>query len=186
MHLTPGLIVVKFLKQISGQRIVLLIWISFYGSLLELSAQQTNDITPELNYPQSVFDSDTCCWRKLSSERHYAEAATHIVAYIKGHKKVSNKHSLHWHAGQMYAMAGDYASGKKYFKKTYSVFYRWIGDEDAGAWYYYAKGTVAFLDGDKEELEGIIRKWEKHFPKDINYEALLQLLKHWGERYALD
>ena len=162
------------------------IWISFFCCCQELPAQQTNDVTPELNYPQSVFDSDTCCWRKLSSERHYVEAATLIVSYISDNRKVANKHSLHWHAGQMYALSGDYRLGKKYFKKTYSLLYRWIGDEDARTWYYYAKGTVAFLDGDKDELEGIIRKWEKNFPKDVNYEALVQLLSHWGESYALD
>jgi hypothetical protein len=85
----------------------------------------------------------------------------------------------------MYAMAGDYRTARKYFKKTYSVFNNWFGGDDGKAWYYYAKGTVAFIDDDKDKLDTIIKKWASHLPMDINYTALLQLQAHCGERYAV-
>jgi tetratricopeptide (TPR) repeat protein len=165
-------------------RITCLLWLCCGMTFHQLTAQSTDEASPELSYTQTHFDSDTCCWRKLSHEKQYVDAANLIVSYIETNRSTANRHSLQWHAGQMYALAGDYALAKKYFKKTYSFFYKWVGNADARAWYYYAKGTVAFMDGDKKELEGIIRKWERQLPLDSNYKALIQLLDRWGQGYA--
>ena len=147
-------------------------------------AQNTTPLThPVLTYQQSHFDADTCCWRQLSAEKKYRAAADLIVAYLNT-KNATNKHALRWHAGQMFAMANESALAKKYFKRTYSIFYKWLGDEDDKTWYYYARGTVAFIDGDKNKLAAILRHWERHFPKDKNYQALVYLNENWDKGYA--
>ncbi len=154
-----------------------------FCSFSSFAQNTTTQTAPVLAYQQNHFDADTCCWRKLSAEKKYREAAYLIVAYLKTHN-ASNKHALYWHAGQMFAMANENALAKKYFKRTYSVFYKWLGDEDAKTWYYYARGTVAFIDRDKNKLAAIIQHWERHFPKDKNYQALLQLNENWDKGYA--
>jgi hypothetical protein len=136
-------------------------------------------------YTQKEFDADTCCWRKLAKEQQYQQAAAAITLYLFSHKrKEVNWHSLNWHAGQMYAKAGLNKLAKTHFKNTYSIFYKWFGNEDAKTWYYYAKGTEAFLDGNKNKLEDILNKWERCYPADKNYEALKKLLSNWGEDYV--
>lgn len=133
----------------------------------------TNAQTTELSYKQSLFDSDSCCWRKLSAEGKHTEAAELIVNYTDNSPNATNKHSLKWHAGQMYAAAGNNKKAIKYYKKTYSIFYKWFGEE---AWYYYAKGNVACLKKDKIKLERIIAAWDKKkLEKDINYKALIEM-----------
>ena len=169
----------SFPSTISNTIFILLAFCSI-SSFAQNTTTQTN---PVLAYQQNHFDADTCCWRKLSAEKKYHEAAYLIVAYLKT-RNASNKHALYWHAGQMFAMANENALAKKYFKRTYSVFYKWLGDEDAKTWYYYAKGTVAFIDRDKNKLAAIIHHWERHFPKDKNYQALLQLHENWDKGYA--
>jgi len=137
-----------------------------------------------LSYNRTSFDSDTCCWRKLRADKKYLDAANLIVSYLKT-SKPTNKHSLNWHAGQMFAMAHSDASAKKYFKRTYSIFYKWFGDSDAKAWYYYAKGTIAFIDNDKKSLESAIKTWSNKFPADNNFKALVRLNENWGKSYEL-
>jgi hypothetical protein len=56
--------------------------------------------------PQNKFDSDTCCWRKFAKTGEYQKAADLIVDYLENGKP-QNRHSLNWHAGQLFAEAGD-------------------------------------------------------------------------------
>ncbi len=137
-----------------------------------------------LLYNWTAFDSDTCCWRKLCADKKYLDAANLIVLYLKANKP-TNKHSLNWHAGQMFACAHSNELAKKYFKRTYSIFYKWFGDNDAKAWYYYAKGTIAFIEHDKKSLEKAIMIWGIKFPTDNNYKALVRLNENWGKNYDL-
>jgi tetratricopeptide (TPR) repeat protein len=144
---------------------------------------QEHEALPEFNYDQGTFDSTACCWRKLSAEGKHHEAAELIVNYIEHSPNVENKHSLNWHAGQAFAMAGDNKQAVKYFKKTYSLFYKWLGGEDGKAWYYFAKGTTAFIKRDKPKLESIIAHWKKKLPLDNNYKELTRLLENWEKGY---
>jgi len=41
----------------------------------------------ELGYEQPIFDSDTCCWRKLAKNNEYEKAGDLIVSYLKNNKK---------------------------------------------------------------------------------------------------
>lgn len=141
-------------------------------------------IVPSLSYPQVIFDSDTCCWRKLTASGKYHEAAELMVLYLHS-RNASNKHALYWHTGQMYAMAHEYELATKYFKKTYAKVYLWFGDSDAKTWYYYARGTVAFIKEDRKVLDKVIQTWSHKFPPDKNYNALLKLNAHWGDGYEI-
>lgn len=135
-----------------------------------------------INYDQKTFDSDTCCWRKLSKEREFQKSADAIVAYLK-EGNPGNRQSLNWHAGQMFALAGDNRKALEYFGKTYNVFYKWFGGDDGKAWYYFAKGTSAFIKRDKPKLERIIALWKQQFKPDNNFKELTLLLKNWDEGY---
>lgn len=137
----------------------------------------------ELSFPQQVFDSDTCCWRLLSRERRYNDAALLIVQYLEQNRSIRSKHALHWHAGQMFAMAGDAARAKKYFRKTYSVWYKWLGGEEGRAWYYYARGNVAFVSRHKRTLARMLHRWQKKAPPDKNYRKLQVMLERWDLSY---
>ncbi len=135
-----------------------------------------------LKYQQRVFDSDTCCWRKLSEENKFEASAELIKDYLEN-GNVDNRMSLNWHAGQMFAFAGKDNEALKYFGKTYSIFQKWFGGEDGKAWYYFAKGTSAFIKRDKPKLEKIIRKWKTKLPDNKNYAELLRLKNNWDKDY---
>lgn len=136
-----------------------------------------------LQYSFAAFNSDTCCWRKLSAEGKYMEGANLIIAYMAANKNARGMNA-NWHAGQLFAMAGDKQQAKKYFKKTYSVFQKWFGGKDGGAWYYFAKGTQAFVMRDKNKLQHIIRKWERKYEQDGNYKELTKLYANWEMPYS--
>lgn len=140
---------------------------------------------PELALTQKEFDDFNCCWRKLSSEKHYAEAAAMLEDYVEHSPNAERKHPLNWHTGQLYAHAGDNRKAVKYMRKTYNIFYRWFGGEDGQAWYYYAKGTVAFLEGNKRQLERIISLWKSTgVEENENFAKLHKLLSNFDKTYT--
>ena len=144
------------------------LFIALLLNLYNAKAQST-----ELAYSQEIFDGYTCCWRKLSAEGKYTEAAELIADYIKNSPNAVNKHALKWHAGQMYAAAGNNKQAIRDHKKTYNIFYKWVSED---AWYYYAKGNVAYLQKDKKKLKRIIAKWDREkLEKEKNYNALTEM-----------
>ena len=145
---------------------------------ITISAQKSDC----LNYEQKVFDSDSCCWRKLAKARQFEASANLIINYLEKNK-AENRMSLNWHAGQMFTFAGKHQKALHYFGKTYSVFQKWFGGEDGKTWYYFAKGTSAFVKRDKEKLDKIIKHWENRFPKDKNYKELKRLQFNWNMSY---
>ena len=151
--------------------------------ILLLSAIDCNSQSGVLFYSESAFNSDTCCWRKLSSEGDYIAGAKLLEDYLETHDKNVNQQALHWHAGQLYAMAGANMEACSHFHKTYNVLYKWFGGADGRTWYYYAKGTVAFLHRNRPRLERYLRKWQQHYPEDVNYRALMRLLQNWDKPY---
>ncbi|MFT3910978.1 MAG: hypothetical protein QM737_16280 [Ferruginibacter sp.] len=159
---------------------VLLLFISI---LLSISTKCQDNFNI-CKYKQVEFDSDTCCWRQLSGSGSFKQAAELIVQYLKCDSKNKNTHSLKWHAGQMFAATGLKKDAKRYFHKTYNIFAKWFGGKDGAAWYYYAKGTVAFIDGKERSLQRIIKKWNnKKLPKDINYKTLVKLNDNFEKTY---
>ena len=151
--------------------------------VIKTAFSQRIDQALSLSYSESIFNADTCCWRKLSATGYDEEAAQLILTYYQQNKKKANKQALYWHTGQCFAMAGQNALAKKYMRKTYSSFYQWFGGEDDRTWYYYGNGTVAFIDRDKKTLSAMIDKWEKRYLQNLNYQALRELQKHWELPY---
>lgn len=140
--------------------------------------------TPELQYSQSDFDSFECCWRKLDAEKKYAESAALLEEYIKHSPNATSKGSLNWHTGQMFAAAGNNKKAIRYMKKTFNVFYRWFGGEEGRQWYFFAKGTVAFIKNKRRQLERMIHLSHKNnLPGDNNVKELEKLLTNWGQPY---
>ena len=135
-----------------------------------------------LEYDQTAFDSDTCCWRKLSKEREFEKSANLIVQYIK-RGKFENKQSLNWHAGQMFAFSSDDRQALKYFRKTFNFTQKWFGGHDGKTWFYFAKGTSAFINRQKDVLQKIITRWKTKLPIDENFHELVQLLENWDMNY---
>ncbi|MBS1772606.1 MAG: hypothetical protein JST82_07090 [Bacteroidetes bacterium] len=154
---------------------LLLVLLSFYAD-----AQSAI----ELSYNQSVFNSDTCCWRELSKQGKFQEAVLLLEDYMRNGNQPFNRQLFNWHTGQLWAMAGNAEKAVKYFHKTYNIFYKWFGGEDGKTWYYFAKGTSAFVNGNKHRLEHIIIKWKKKYKPDGNYKELTILYSNWGKPYA--
>lgn len=155
--------------------------------VFHLHAQEYGDpiqeATKDLYTDNEKFDAH---WRGLMAEGEYEKAAMTLeYAAISKKFQAPNKHALWWHAGQMWAMMGKYDDAKMDMKNTYNVFYKLFDSEDAKTWYYYAKGTIAFLDGDKAQLEKIMNKWERKYDKDNNYVCLQQLMDNWGQDYVV-
>lgn len=100
------------------------------------------------------FDMNNEGWRGLNSEGKHLEAAERILWYIdQNREKITDKNpsipTLYFHAGQVYAMAGEeyYPQAIESFKKSY---------KDNEEWDLYVKGSIAFLNKDKKTLDEAI------------------------------
>lgn len=151
--------------------------------LIKFSASAQNS-PGYCSYSPQQFNSDSCCWRVLEKDGFYIEAAQMIASY-KQCNRISHNSAFNWHQGQMYALAGDYQNAKKYIHKSFSVFDKWFGGNDGKSWYWYAKGTLAFLNSNPNQLERIIRKWERKFPRDNNFKSLLTLKENFSSEYIV-
>lgn len=133
---------------------------------------------------QSEFDSFNCCWRVLAAEGKYEEAAVLITEYLENSKLIRNRHSLHWHAGQMYCFANEMEKAKAEMKKTTDIFSKTFGGKEAKAWHWYVHGNIAYIDRDKPKLISIINHWKTKWNEPINYSFLVGLLNGWELPYS--
>ena len=150
---------------------------------ISLHANAQDNKVEILHYPLTTFNADTCCWRLMDKQGDYDGAAALIESYLVVNGHEVNVHALNWHAGQMFAKAGDYSKAKKYMRKTYSIWYR-FANRRAKAWYYYASGTVAFLNGNHGKVNSILKRWKKDNDDDKNYKQLQLLANNPGKTYA--
>ncbi|MBD8678075.1 hypothetical protein [Sphingomonas sp. CFBP 13720] len=95
-----------------------------------------------------AFDQDmTGGWRMLSLKDCTLPAADLIRDWRTAHQATDT--ILYWHEGQLRAEAGQYAQAIALFRRSYKP-----ADEDAGwGWNLYVDGSIAFLRGDRPELE---------------------------------
>lgn len=130
------------------------------------------------------FDQSAKGWRILSKRGHHREAAIVIVAYISHYYDESTKcfmfpHKMEgepnphvgllwFHAGQMYAYAGQNADSLHAF--TQAITSGWPLTAGPG-WSEYASAHVAFLKGDVDALDEILKM------KCANYEIVIALHK---------
>jgi hypothetical protein len=91
-------------------------------------------------------------WRKYDQLNCYASAASLIDGYIAQNSSKLLEYQrtgMTWHAGQMYAFAGQSELAVARFKKSYN---RNVAPDDTFKWNAYVKGTIAFLEQDMKSL----------------------------------
>jgi tetratricopeptide (TPR) repeat protein len=97
-------------------------------------------------------------WRELAEEGKFKEAINLLLDTIQEHKHI-DMHSVYWHIGQLYAFDNDYGNAIRYLKKSTDIFDK-LADRE---WRLYYKGTIAFLQKDKQKLESCYKRlWNKH------------------------
>jgi tetratricopeptide (TPR) repeat protein len=98
-------------------------------------------------------------WRSIGEEMGcYQEAAELIVSYlnVNATKLQGNQDTiLHFHAGQMYAFAGDYKAAIPWFKRSFDQPDNLPPEAQPyiAAWNAYVNATIAFLNQDRAALE---------------------------------
>jgi len=112
-------------------------------------ALQPADIEALLNLPFEKFDQQPGSgWRPLFDRECYAQAAAVLVAYLKRHPDLAERHYiLPFHAGQMFAMAGDYDEAIAYMQRGYSKIPSKTID-----WNAFVAANIAFLRRDRAGL----------------------------------
>jgi hypothetical protein len=120
-------------------------------------------------------------WRKFGSANNYQAAINSIIKFVKkngwGNEK-NGSHALRWHLFQLYAMAGKMVEAKKVIE---SVIQKDIWND------YYTRGTLAWLNKDKEALQKEIdaAKADTYYVENVgtNIEIMERLLNGIGKPY---
>lgn len=122
-------------------------------------------------------------WRALVDETLscVASVAGLIDAYAEANADDltrGNLRILSWHAGQLYGLAGDAALARERFMSSINP------DEtaDMPAWNAYVRASVAFLDGDMEELTRQ-RTAIAQSPGQMNLDVVDRLIAGFGRSY---
>ncbi|MCG7533383.1 hypothetical protein [Pseudoalteromonas sp. OOF1S-7] len=121
-------------------------------------------------------------WRKLAAEKCYKQAATLIEQYIE---QANNENSaLQWHLLQMHAMAGNtlqaISLGQEIVAKA-------PPSQPAFLWKEYVQATVAFLEGDNQQLlrnRNLLARHKHSKPNELNLMALDRLIANIRKPYA--
>lgn len=87
-------------------------------------------------------------WRELRDEGRYSDAIECLRNDLNAVENSKQKHAIYWHIGQMYAFKNDYDSAVTFIKKSTS-FLSYLFDSQ---FYWYYRGTMAFLKRDKKKL----------------------------------
>ncbi len=96
------------------------------------------------------FDQGPNGWRKLQDAREWIKAADLIREYLstnEGQLSSFEKNILHFHRGQMLAVAGE-----EYREGAIESFSKSFGDINE-CWNAYVSATIGFLEGNKEKVE---------------------------------
>jgi|688.fasta_scaffold641840_2 hypothetical protein len=122
--------------------------------------------------PYKKFDQEpNSGWRLLAKRQKYKEAAELILDYLEANTNLREieQINLQFNAGQMYAFADNKSNALSCFKKAIlqpeSDYYDF-------KWDAYVKGTIAFLEQDKEMLitciENMLKgKLEKGYYRNV-------------------
>jgi hypothetical protein len=133
-------------------------------------------------------------WRALSEEGHLRESAALIEAYFGKHPKLndSQKVSLHFHAAQALALAGDNAAALKHLvsarQKTDYPGYPDI-QRTMESWNDYVSATEAFLQHDLRKLQAARERLAKNSALASNpmfkqnLKIVDTLVAHFNETY---
>lgn len=86
---------------------------------------------------------------------------------------------LYWHEGQLRAFAGQTAEAVTLFRKSLRP-----AGKNYGAWNQYALGSIAFLEGDLQELERNANVLQEYDPASLNLKVLQRMIHCFGTTYA--
>ncbi|PLW95056.1 MAG: hypothetical protein C0592_00930 [Marinilabiliales bacterium] len=119
-------------------------------------------------------------WELLSQEGKFDEAIIELNRHIDSTGNKS-KHQNYWHLGQLYAFNNDYDTAVQYMKKSTSIFDLMFDKY----WRLYYKGTIAFLQRDKEKLQKYYLKLLQHNSAyyERNTKTLESLYLNFDEQY---
>ena len=126
-------------------------------------------------------------WRKPAETGEYTEAAKLIDKYVRRNRArmpAWQVRNLKFHAGQMYAFAGDY---KAAIRRLENALMDVEPAESPVRWNAYVRATIAFLKGDKAELmacrEEMVGGQKAPGPVP-NLEVVDGLIAQFGASYA--
>jgi hypothetical protein len=154
-------------------------------SVAMLGARAQADIAAE---PFEAFDQTPGRgWRALAEDAKYQEAATLIDRFIANSPNAhGNMRILNFHAGQMYAAAGNYNVAEERFWLSLQTGYPLEFEPQAKQWNSYVMATIAFLHGDKESLQkhrDEIAKGSGYNSEKLNLKVVERLLQNLGRPY---
>src|SRR5215510_945608 len=127
-----------------------LIWIAFGTSCETNPTDSSLEFSLGLSY-QEFDQTPHSGWRALGDEKRYRQAAELIERYLQRHSELDRSQLaiLHWHAGQMLAIAGDSEAAMKHMSSAR------VDPEPPTSplrWNDYVDATVAFLRNDRAKL----------------------------------
>lgn len=140
--------------------------------------QKPNPDNPGTTKTDNYLQQD---WRKLSKNGNFVEAASELL-YLVLSDSTRNENADFWHIGQLYATDNQYEKAIFYFKKSM------IGrseNDDKQYWWYY-KGTLAFLQKNKSELKKYSNLLEENHTNYYanNAKILKSLLLNFKKPYS--
>lgn len=145
-----------------------------------------NEAEALLQLDEDAFDQDMeGGWRMIAGRNDGAcmvAAAELILDYIARHPEgLEREYLAHWHAGQMFALAGEDERALNQFRLSFRT--HDVNTLPARMWNTYAGGTIAFIEGDRETLEAA----RDDLPGGpyTNRDVLTGLLNCFGEPYAV-
>lgn len=123
---------------------------AFVVAAHEQCEQNDKQIAAALNLTFEEFDQmEASGWRPLYENKCYKEAAKLIVRYMAQHPELVKQHyMLPFHAGQMYALHGEYQSAINYMQLGYSDIKSEYID-----WNAFVDANIAFLNHDLSALQ---------------------------------
>ena len=86
---------------------------------------------------------------------------------------------LYWHEGQLRAFAGQTAEAVALFRKSLKP-----AGKNYGAWNQYALGSIAFLEGDLQELKRNANVLQEYDSASPNLRVLQRMIHCFGTTYA--
>ena len=150
--------------------------------------QDKNELPEELELSYEAFDQRPGGgWRKIADEGKYLEAAKLIDRYEKEKKGLEEwqRVNLRFHAGQLYAFAGDKDQALARFK--IALYAREPADSPI-RWNAYVRATMAFLERDRKKLTELreqIAKGPKHRGVVPNLDVVDRLIECFDEPYSV-
>lgn len=131
-------------------------------------------------------------WRSLGSSNASLQKlqtmAMVLESYIDRNKQSlsqSEMEILHFHAGQVYALAEDNQEALNHFKQAYTNIHDVDLSQEEKAWILYVRATIAFLEKDLYTLKSCAEELKNNFSMILvsNIKIVQKMLKNHDQSY---